>query len=261
MKVHEYQAKQIFDQAGIPVPPGDVATSPTEAFEIAERLNKPVMVKAQVHVGGRGKAGGVKYAENAEAAKVLAHKILGMDIKGLTVKKVLVTEAVEIISEAYVGIILDRATQKPVIMVSTEGGMEIEEVAAKSPEKIVTQAIDPVMGVMPWEARRLAFALGLKGDALKSGIKFINALWQAYMKEDCSMAEINPLVLTKQDQVIALDCKMEFEDNAEFRHPEHEELNDESENRAIKAVIESKREAKNCFRTYRVKIFICLFWL
>ena len=147
MKIHEYQAKELFVKAGIPVPPGKAVETPAEALEYAQELNQPVMVKAQVHVGGRGKAGGVKYAENAEAAHVLATKIIGMDIKGLEVKKVLVTVAEDILSEAYVGIILDRATQRPVIMVSPAGGVDIEEVAAKTPEKIHKLAIDPVVGL------------------------------------------------------------------------------------------------------------------
>ncbi|MFQ5453300.1 MAG: ATP-grasp domain-containing protein, partial [Candidatus Zixiibacteriota bacterium] len=144
MKIHEYQAKEIFAEIDIPVPMGETATTPVEAFEIAQKYNKPVMVKSQIHVGGRGKAGGIKYAENAEAAKVLAQKILGMEIKGLKVKKVLVTVAEDIISESYVGIVLDRVTKKPVIMVSPEGGVDIEEVAAKTPEKIFKMYVDPV---------------------------------------------------------------------------------------------------------------------
>jgi len=159
MKIHEYQAKDLFAKAGIPVPPGEVATTPVEAFEIAERINRPVMVKSQVHVGGRGKAGGVKYAENSEAAKVLASNILGMDIKGLKVQKVLVTAAEDIISESYVGIVLDRVTKRPVFMVSPAGGVDIEEVAAKTPEKIFKLAIDPVLGLQPYQARNLAYKL------------------------------------------------------------------------------------------------------
>jgi len=218
MKVHEYQAKQIFDQAGIPVPPGDVATSPMEAFEIAERLNKPVMVKAQVHVGGRGKAGGVKYAENAEAAKVLAHKILGMDIKGLTVKKVLVTEAVEIISEAYVGIILDRATQKPVIMVSSAGGVDIEEVAAKTPEKIHKLYIDPVVGIREYQARNLAYKLFREISQVRKTADIIMKLYDIFWKVDSSLVEINPLISTPGGDVLAIDAKLNIDGNGLFRH-------------------------------------------
>ena len=156
MKIHEYQAKEIFAQAGIPVPQGRVVTTVQEAVDIVEELNRPVMVKAQVHVGGRGKAGGVKYAENAEAAKIWATRILEMSIKDLPVKKILVTEAVEITSELYIGIILDRITKKPVIMVSAAGGVDIEEVAAKTPEKIHKLAVDPRVGLRPYEARQLA---------------------------------------------------------------------------------------------------------
>ena len=217
MKVHEYQAKQIFDQAGIPVPLGDVATSPMEAFEITERLNKPVMVKAQVHVGGRGKAGGVKYAENAEAAKILAHKILGMDIKGLTVKKVLVTEAVEIISEAYVGIILDRATQKPVIMVSSAGGMDIEEVAAKTPEKIHKLYVDPVVGLQEYQARNLAYKLFREISQVRKTADIIMKLYDIFWKVDSSLVEINPLISTPGGDVLAIDAKLNIDDNGLFR--------------------------------------------
>jgi len=218
MKVHEYQAKQIFDQAGIPVPLGDVATSPMEAFEITERLNKPVMVKAQVHVGGRGKAGGVKYAENAEAAKILAHKILGMDIKGLTVKKVLVTEAVEIISEAYVGIILDRATQKPVIMVSSAGGMDIEEVAAKTPEKIHKLYVDPVVGLQEYQARNLAYKLFREISQVRKTADIIMKLYDIFWKVDSSLVEINPLISTPGGDVLAIDAKLNIDGNGLFRH-------------------------------------------
>ncbi|MBN1213705.1 MAG: ADP-forming succinate--CoA ligase subunit beta [candidate division Zixibacteria bacterium] len=226
MKVHEYQAKQIFDQAGIPVPPGDVATSPTEAFEIAERLNKPVMVKAQVHVGGRGKAGGVKFAENAEAAKVLAQKILGMDIKGLTVKKVLVTEAVEIISEAYVGIILDRATQKPVIMVSSAGGVDIEEVAAKTPEKIHKLFVDPVVGLREYQARNLAYKLFREISQVRKTADIIMRLYDIFWKVDSSLVEINPLISTPGGDVLAIDAKLNIDDNGLFRQKNIAEMRD-----------------------------------
>ncbi len=218
MKVHEYQAKQIFEKAGIPVPPGNIATTPTEAFEIAEKLNKPVMIKAQVHVGGRGKAGGVKYAENAEAAKVLAQKILGMDIKGLTVKKVLVTEAVEIISEAYIGIILDRTTQKPVIMVSSAGGVDIEEVAAKTPEKIHKLYVDPVVGLREYQARNLAYKLFRETSQVRKTSDIIMKLYDIFWQVDASLVEINPLISTPGGEVLAIDAKLNVDDNGLFRH-------------------------------------------
>jgi len=226
MKVHEYQAKQIFEQSGIPVPPGDVATSPTEAYEIAERLNKPVMVKSQVHVGGRGKAGGVKYAENAEAAKVLAQKIIGMDIKGLTVKKVLVTEAVDIISESYVGIILDRATQRPVIMVSAAGGVDIEEVAAKTPEKIHKLFVDPVVGLKEYQARNLAYKLYREIGQVRQAANIIMKLYDIFWKVDASLIEINPLITTPGSEVLAIDAKLNIDDNGLFRHKDIEAMRD-----------------------------------
>jgi succinyl-CoA synthetase beta subunit len=218
MKIHEYQAKQIFAEAGMPVPAGEVAETPTDAFAIAEKLNSPVMVKAQVHVGGRGKAGGVKYAENAEAAHVLAQKILGMDIKGLTVKKVLVTAAEDILSESYVGIILDRATKKPVIMVSAAGGVDIEEVAAKTPEKIFKLYVDPVVGLLPYEARNLAYKLYREIGQVRQAADIIMKLYDVFWKVDASLAEINPLVTTPGGKVVVLDAKINIDDNGLFRH-------------------------------------------
>ena len=196
MKIHEYQAKLIFAETGIPVPPGEVATTAAEAFSIAERYNKPVMVKAQVHVGGRGKAGGVKYAENAEAVRVLAQKIIGMDIKGLTVKKALITVAEEILSEAYVGIILDRVTKRPVIMVSAAGGVDIEEVAAKTPEKIHKLYVDPIRGLCSYEARDLAFHLFRDITQVRQAADIIMKLYDIFWKCDASLVEINPLITT-----------------------------------------------------------------
>ena len=217
MKIHEYQAKQVFAEAGIPVPLGEVATNPLEAFEIAERMNKPVMVKSQVHVGGRGKAGGIKYAETPEAAKVLAQKIIGMDIKGLTVKKVLVTVAEDIITESYVGIILDRATKKPVIMVSPAGGIDIEEVAAKTPEKIFKLYVDPVQGLRPFQARNLAYKLYREPGQVRSAADIIMKLYNVFWDADCSLVEINPLITNTAGDVIALDAKLNVDDNGLFR--------------------------------------------
>ncbi len=217
MKIHEYQAKQIFTAAGIPVPDGEVAASISDVFQIAERLNQPVMVKAQVHVGGRGKAGGIKYAENAEAARVLAQQILGMNIKGLTVGKVLVTAAVEILSEAYVGIILDRTSHKPVIMVSAAGGIDIEEVAAKTPEKIHKLYVDPVVGLKAFQARNLAYKLYRDIGQVRQTADIIMKLYDVYWKNDASLVEINPLVSTPGGKVVALDAKINIDDNGLYR--------------------------------------------
>ncbi|HPC11509.1 MAG TPA: ADP-forming succinate--CoA ligase subunit beta [candidate division Zixibacteria bacterium] len=219
MKIHEYQAKQLFARHGIPVPAGDVATTPLEAYQIADRVNKPVMVKAQIHAGGRGKAGGVKYAENAEAAKVLATTILGMDIKGLTVKKVLVTEAADIISEAYVGIILDRASRRPVIMVSAAGGIDIEEVAAKTPEKIHKLAVDPVTGLKLFQARNLAYKLYRDISQVRQAADIIMKLYETFWAVDASLVEINPLITNAASEVVAIDAKVNIDDNALYRQP------------------------------------------
>jgi succinyl-CoA synthetase beta subunit len=226
MKIHEYQAKELFADAGIPVPGGAVATTPAEAFAIAEKYNKPVMVKAQVHVGGRGKAGGVKFAENAEAARVLAQNILGMDIKGLTVKKVLVTVAEDILSEAYVGIILDRVTKRPVIMVSAAGGVDIEEVAAKTPEKIHKLCVDPVRGLQAFEARNLAYKLFRDINQVRQAADIIMKLYNLYWKYDASLIEINPLITTAGGNVIALDAKLNVDDNGLFRQKRVAEMRD-----------------------------------
>ena len=220
MKIHEYQAKQIFAEGGIPVPPGDMATTSLEAEAIAQRVGKPVMVKAQVHVGGRGKAGGIKYAENAEAAKVLAQNILGMDIKGLTVKKVLVTAAEDIITESYVGIILDRTTKQPVIMVSPAGGVDIEEVAAKTPEKIFKLYVNPVLGLKSYQARNLAYKLYRDISQVRQATDIIMKLYDVFWKVDASLAEINPLITNPSGEVIALDAKINIDDNGLFRQRE-----------------------------------------
>ncbi|MBU0982255.1 MAG: ADP-forming succinate--CoA ligase subunit beta [candidate division Zixibacteria bacterium] len=226
MKIHEYQAKEIFASVGIPVPPGEVASDPGTAEAIAVRYNKPVMVKSQVLVGGRGKAGGVKYAESPEAARVLATKILGMDIKGETVNKVLITEAVDILSESYVGIILDRATQRPVIMVSPAGGVDIEEVAAKTPEKIHKLAVDPVVGLKLFQARDLAYTLYRDIGQVRKCADILMKLYEAFWKVDASLVEINPLITTPGGDVLAIDAKVNIDDNALFRQKEVEAMRD-----------------------------------
>ena len=226
MKIHEYQAKELFVKAGIPVPPGKAVETPAEAFEYAQELNQPVMVKAQVHVGGRGKAGGVKYAENAEAARVLATQIIGMDIKGLEVKKVLVTVAEDILSEAYVGIILDRATQRPVIMVSSAGGVDIEEVAAKTPEKIHKLAVDPVIGLKAYQARDLAYKLYRDIGQVRQAADIIMKLYGLFWQVDASLIEINPLISTPGAKVVAIDAKLNVDDNGLYRQKLIEEMRD-----------------------------------
>jgi len=226
MKIHEYQAKDIFARHGMPVPPGEVVTTAEEARNVAERIGKPVMVKAQVHVGGRGKAGGVKYCDNVEAAYQNASNILGMDIKGLTVKKVLVTEAVDITSESYVGIIIDRAAKKPVFMVSAAGGIDIEEVARETPEKIFKRHIDPLLGISMYEARWLAYKLYDDPKLVNQAAKIIMQLYDVFMANDASLAEINPLITTSQGEVLAIDAKINIDDNGLFRHPEIEDLRD-----------------------------------
>jgi succinyl-CoA synthetase beta subunit len=239
MKIHEYQAKQVFAAAGISVPLGEVATTPLEAFDIAERMNSPVMVKSQVHVGGRGKAGGIKFAETPEGAKVLAQKIIGMEIKGLTVKKVLVTVAEDIITESYVGIILDRATKKPVIMVSPAGGIDIEEVAAKTPEKIFKLYVDPIQGLRPYQARNLAYKLYREPSQVRKAADIIMKLYSVFWDADCSLVEINPLITNTAGDVIALDAKLNVDDNGLFRQKKIAEMRD------IDAEVPSEVEARD----------------
>lgn len=226
MKIHEYQAKEIFAAVGIPVPRGKVATTPAEAQAIAEEYNKPVMVKSQVHVGGRGKAGGIKYAETPEAAKILTSNIIGMDIKGLTVKKVLVTEAEEIISESYMGIILDRTSKKPVIMVSPAGGIDIEEVAAKTPEKIFKLYVDPVIGLKSFQARNLAYKLYRDIGQVRQATEIIMKLYKIFWDVDASLVEINPLITTPGGNIIALDAKLNVDDNGLYRQKEIAQMRD-----------------------------------
>lgn len=226
MKIHEYQAKDIFAAAGIPVPQGKVATTAAQARSIAASIGKTVVVKAQVHVGGRGKAGGVKLARTPEEAEKIAGDILGMDIKGLTVKKVLVTEAVEIASEAYLGVVIDRAIKRPVLIVSAAGGMDIEEVARRFPEKIIKLELDPLLPIHPFHARHLAYAVYDDPNVAKQAVGIITKLVNVFWDNDCSLVEINPLVVTPANEVIAVDAKINFDDNAVYRHPEWEKMRD-----------------------------------
>jgi len=227
MKIHEYQAKRIFAAHGVPVPPGDIAETPDQACEIARKLGKGVVVKAQVLVGGRGKAGGVKLAATPEEAKQVAAKILGMDIKGLIVDRVLVAEAIDISEEYYLGIILDRRSQKPVVMVSAAGGVDIEEVARTTPEKIFKMTVeDSVRGLMSHQARWICLKIFKdKTQALKAA-KILMSLYKAFKKSDASLAEINPLVVTRDGDVLAIDAKMNIDDNGLYRHADIEGMRD-----------------------------------
>ena len=226
MKLQEYQSKRVFAQHGLPVPEGGVATTPQEAREITERLGKRVVVKAQVLVGGRGKAGGIKLADTPEEAAGVAAQILDMDIKGLSVRTVLVEEAADIVSEIYLGMVIDRAAKRPVMMASSEGGVEIEEVARQTPEKIIKVPIDPFLGLRDYQIREVAYGIGLGSDMMRGFLKVARGLYTAFTKSDASLAEINPLVVTGDGALLAVDAKMLLDDNALFRHPELAEMRD-----------------------------------
>ena len=228
MKIHEYQAKEILKKYNVAVPKGKVAFSVEEAVSAANEIGGNVwVVKAQIHAGGRGKGGGVKVAKSIDEVREYAQNILGMTLithqtgpEGKKVKRLLIEQGINILRELYVGITLDRALSKNVLMVSTEGGMEIEKVAAETPERIVKETVEPELGLQQYQARKLAYSLGLSGDQLKNCVKFLIALYDAYEKTDASLAEINPLVVTKEGNVLALDAKMNFDDNALDRHPD-----------------------------------------
>ena len=228
MNIHEYQAKELLRAESVPIPPGEIATTPDQVEAIARKIGGTVVVKAQVHTGGRGKAGGVKLAKSPAEAREVASRILGMKINGLTVQTVLVTSAAEIASEAYVGIILDRASRKPVFMVSPAGGIDIEEVAAKTPEKILKLPIDTRYGLQPYQASELGFFLFDDLKQVRAAAKIMTQLYRAFMKNDASLAEINPLVVTPSGEVLALDAKISIDDNALDRHPDLAALRDES---------------------------------
>jgi succinyl-CoA synthetase beta subunit len=228
VNIHEYQAKDILRAAGVPIPPGEIATTADRAEAIARGYGTTVVIKAQVHAGGRGKAGGVKLAKDAPEARAVASRILGMQIKGLTVEKVLVTPAAEIASEAYVGVILDRASKKPVFMVSPAGGIDIEEVAATTPEKIRRLPVDTRYGLQGYQALELGFFLYDDLKRVRAAAGIMQRLYSAFMASGCSLAEINPLVVTKAGEVVALDAKMVIDDNELDRRPEIAALRDES---------------------------------
>jgi succinyl-CoA synthetase beta subunit len=226
MKLHEYQSKQVFARYGIPIPKGRVAATPEEVKQVAEELGSRVVVKAQVLVGGRGKAGGIRLAKTPEEAREVATQILTMEIKGLPVRKVLVDEAAGIEKEVYLGITNDRTAHKPVMMASAAGGVEIEEVARQSPEKIIKMHIDPLLGLRDYQARDLAAGIDLPRDYWRAFGQIAHSLWRAYQDCDATLAEINPLVITADSRLIALDGKMVLDDNALFRHQELAEMRD-----------------------------------
>ncbi len=228
MNIHEYQAKEILRAHGVPVPPGEIATTPEEAERIAAAFGGMVVVKAQVHAGGRGKAGGVKLADDAADARDKAGAILGLEIKGLTVEKVLITPAEDIASEAYLGIVMDRGSQSDVIMVSSEGGIDIEEVAATNPDAIQKLAVDARYGLLPHQASGLAFGLYDDPKLARQAARIISQLYEAYRAAGCTLAEINPLISTPAGEVKAIDAKMNIDDNALFRLPDVEAMRDEA---------------------------------
>ena len=241
MNIHEYQAKEIFKRYNVPTPNGYVAFSVEEAVENAKKLGGNIwVVKAQIHAGGRGLGGGVKLAKSLDEVKTLASQILGMTLvthqtgpAGKLVQKVYIEEGADIADELYLGVVLDRAREMPVIMASREGGMEIEKVAAETPEKIIKVAVDPFIGFQAYHGRELAFGLGLAKDEINNFIQFASALYKVYMENDAELIEINPLVKTKSGTFIALDGKMGFDDNALFRHPEIEAMRDLSEENPV----------------------------
>jgi succinyl-CoA synthetase beta subunit len=233
MKIHEYQAKQILAKFGVTVPRGELITQPEEARGVAERLGGTVVVKAQIHAGGRGKGGGVKLAHSPKEAETLAGRILGMTLithqtgpEGRLVKRVLVEEGLDIARELYLGVVIDRASGRPVFMASSEGGVEIELVAAKHPEKILKEFIDPSIGFQAFQARKLAFGLGLEGKVVNEAVRLLQNLYRAFEATDASLVEINPFVTTRDGRALALDAKMNFDDNALFRHTDIRELRD-----------------------------------
>jgi succinyl-CoA synthetase beta subunit len=256
MKIHEYQAKAILAKYGVPVPRGEVAFTPEEARAVAVKLGagaKPaeaasgasgsagvVVVKAQIHAGGRGKGGGVKLAKNPDEAETLARQMIGMRLvthqtgpEGRIVSRVLVEQGLQMTRELYLGIVIDRSTERPVLMVSPDGGMEIEKVAAETPDRIFTVAVHPTLGLQAFQARQLAFKLGLAGDQIGKAVRMMGALYRAFIGTDASMLEINPLVVTADGGLLALDAKMTFDDNALYRHADIRELRDLGEEAAL----------------------------
>jgi succinyl-CoA synthetase beta subunit len=233
MKIHEFQAKAILAEYGVPVPPGEVALTPAEARNAAERLGGEVVIKAQIHAGGRGKAGGIVLASSPGEAETAAERLIGSRLvthqtgpEGSVVKRVLVEERTSITRELYAGIVLDRKAAMPVIMASTAGGVDIEEVAAKSPEKVIKVAVDPATQLQAFHTRQLCFGLEFPQPLQSAGVEVFRGLYRAFQEKDCSLVEINPLVVTADNRLLALDAKINFDDNALFRHPDVKELRD-----------------------------------
>ncbi len=233
MKIHEYQAKQIFTQFGVRVPKGNVAENAAQAYEVARGLGGRVVVKAQIHAGGRGKGGGVKLVRTAQETERFAQQVIGSTLvtpqtgpNGKTVRRVLVEQALCIAKEFYLGIIIDRRREQPVLMASRAGGVDIEEVARRNPELILKEHVDPGMGLRSYQVRKISFALGMNADKIGKALQLMTALYQAFASTDASLAEVNPLVLTPDGELYALDAKMNFDDNALFRHPEILKLRD-----------------------------------
>jgi len=253
VKIHEYQAKAILARYGVPVPRGEVAHTPAEVVGIARRLGGTVVVKAQIHAGGRGKGGGVKLARSAEEAEQIAKAMFGMRLvthqtgaEGRIVKRILVEEGLAIARELYLGLVLDRAAERPVLMVSPAGGMEIEKVAAETPEQIFKEYIDPATGLAGFQERKLAYSLGLEGQLVGRAGKVMAAIYDAFLGTDASLVEINPLIVTATGEVIALDAKMNFDDNALYRHPDIRELRDLDEEDPLE--IEASKFSLNYIR-------------
>ncbi len=233
MKIHEYQAKQILKKFGVPVPEGTVVDNPAEAYEVAKRLGSPVVVKAQIHAGGRGKGGGIKVVKTPEEAESVAPRMLGNNLvtpqtgpEGRKVRRLLIEQGLNIEKEYYFGIVIDRSAEKPVLMASTEGGVEIEEVARRNPDAILKEYVDPAVGLLTFQAKKLAFGLGFQGPLVAKAAKTFAALYEAFKATDASLAEINPLVVTREGEVLALDAKMNFDDNALYRHPDLQAMRD-----------------------------------
>ena len=253
MKIHEYQAKAILARYGVPVPRGEVAHTPADAGEIARRLGGTVVVKAQIHAGGRGKGGGVKLAKSADEAERIATGMIGMRLvthqtgpEGRIVKRLLVEEGLQIARELYFGLVIDRAAERPVLMASPAGGMEIEKVAAETPHLIFKAHVEPATGLLPFQARGLAFSLGLEGASVGKAAKLMAQVFEAFMATDASLVEINPLIVTASGDLLALDAKMNFDDNALFRHPDIKDLRDFDEEDPLE--IEASKYSLNYIR-------------